>query len=67
MVGRCSRRPDLTSGRGGLMTNWRLSSITVCTLPTPVGLLNGSILYVNPPISLPLSPLTPCSLSLQGL
>lgn len=49
MVGRCSRRPGLTSGRGGLMTNWWLSPITVITHPTPVGLLNGSILYVNPP------------------
>ena len=63
MVGQCSRRPGVTSGRGGLMTNWCLSPITVSTLPTPVGLLNGSILSVNPPfvcVSLPFS------LSLQG-
>ena len=48
MVGRCSRRSDLTPGRGSLMTNWCLTSITVSTLPTLVGSLNGSILSVNP-------------------
>ena len=54
MVGQCSRRPNVTSGQGGLMTDWCLSSITVSTLPTPVGQLNGSILSVKPPISLSL-------------
>lgn len=60
MVGRCSRRSDLTPRRGGLMTNWCSSSIIVSTLPTPLGLLNGSILLVAP--LLPPS----CSLSLSS-
>ena len=47
MVGQCSCGLDLTPGRGGLMTNWCLGSITVSTLPTPVGRLNGSILSVK--------------------
>lgn len=47
MVGQCSRRPDVTSGRGGLMTDWCFSSITDSTLPTPVGQLNGSILSLS--------------------
>lgn len=72
MVGRCSRRSELTPRRGGLMTNWCLSSITVCTLPTPVGLLNGSILSVSPQflspfLSLLTSPSLSLSFSLQGL
>lgn len=60
MVGRCSHRSDLTPRRGGLMTNWCPSSIIVSTLPTPLGLLNGSILLV--------APLFPpsCSLSLSS-
>lgn len=62
MVGQCSHRPDVTSGWGGLMTNWCLRSITASTLPTPVGRLNGSILSAEPsPCSLPFS------LSLKGL
>lgn len=61
MVGRCSRRSDLTPRRGGLMTNWCSSSIIVSTLPTPLGLLNGSILSVTPlflPLALSLCLLT---------
>lgn len=62
MVGQCSHGPDVTSGWGGLMTNWRLRSITASTLPTPVGHLNGSILSAEPsPCALPFS------LSLKGL
>lgn len=67
MVGQRSHRPDVTSGCGGLMTNWCLRSITASTLPTPVGLLNGSILSTNF-YHLPIFLLsTFLSLSLEGL
>lgn len=49
MAARCSCGPAVTSGWGSLMSNWCLSSITACTLPTPASLLNGSILSVSLP------------------
>lgn len=48
MVERCSCGPNMTSRRDSLMTNWCLNSITLSTLPTPVSLLNGSILSFRP-------------------
>ena len=71
MVGQCSCGLDLTPGRGGLMTNWCLGSITVSTLPTPVGRLNGSILsvkltFLSLSISLSLSGSPPPPVCLSG-
>lgn len=72
MAGRCSSRSELTPRRDGLMTNWCSSSITLSTFSTPVGLLNGSFLFVLPltphfSLSLFLSPLTPIFTPLRGL